>query len=124
MSLKWHVVSRANFTCHTKPDNLLDMFYVYLLQSDKSGSFYIGFTENPTQRLKVHNSGGNVSTKSGRPWKLIYIEGYIDKRDALGREKFLKSGSGYRYINKQLCHTLGKNQVAHFCETYYLKMYH
>ena len=35
-------------------------------------------------------------------WKLIYYEAYIEKRDAIGREKFLKSGSGRKYLNKQL----------------------
>ncbi|MCK5320520.1 GIY-YIG nuclease family protein [Candidatus Parcubacteria bacterium] len=42
-------------------------------------------------------------------WKLIYYEAYIEKRDAIGREKFLKSGSGRKYLNKQLRNYLGCN---------------
>jgi putative endonuclease len=87
------------------------MFFVYLLMFDKNGSFYIGFTEDPGNRLRVHNAGGNLSTKSGRPWKLIYFEAYTDKRDALGREKFLKSGSGYQYLKKQLRFYLGEVEL-------------
>lgn len=82
------------------------MFYVYLLQSELNHLFYVGFSENPQERLVAHNSGGNPSTKAGRPWKLIYLEGYLDKKDALGREKFLKSGSGKTYLKKQLLHYL------------------
>ncbi len=37
-----------------------------------------------------------------------YYEAYLNKMDAIGREKFLKSGSGRRYINKQLKNYLGK----------------
>ncbi len=80
------------------------MYYIYVLQSLSTQELYIGFTQNPKKRLKTHNKGSNVSTKAGRPWRIIYLEGYLDKQDALGRELFLKSGSGRRYLNKQLAH--------------------
>ncbi|MBS1539503.1 MAG: GIY-YIG nuclease family protein, partial [Bacteroidetes bacterium] len=32
-------------------------FYVYILQSDKDQSFYIGQTNNLDERLKRHNLG-------------------------------------------------------------------
>lgn len=35
-------------------------------------------------------------------WKLIYYETYLHKMDAIRREKFLKSGSGWRFLKKQL----------------------
>ncbi|MBU1164929.1 GIY-YIG nuclease family protein [Patescibacteria group bacterium] len=83
------------------------MFYlVYTLLSQKDNKFYIGSTTNLKNRVKDHNAGKNISTKNRRPLDLIYFEGYIDKRYALGREKFLKSGSGHRYLNKQLKHYL------------------
>ena len=37
-----------------------------------------------------------------KPWRLIYYEAYTIKEDAINREKFLKSGSGKRYLDKQL----------------------
>ena len=76
--------------------------FVYLLQSLQDSSWYIGFTENLETRLKEHNTGGNTSTKSKAPYELIYFEGYLNKLDALGREKFLKSGGGRRFLKKQL----------------------
>lgn len=80
------------------------MYYIYLLQSEYDRLWYIGFTEDPFRRIEEHNNGKNLSTRNRRPWKLIYFEAYLEKRDALGREKFLKSGSGHRFLKKQLVH--------------------
>jgi putative endonuclease len=66
------------------------MFYVYLLQTDVDASFYVGFTENPEQRLIQHNNGESMYTRRKTPWKMVYIENYNSKSEALKREKFLK----------------------------------
>ncbi|MBP9762888.1 GIY-YIG nuclease family protein [Patescibacteria group bacterium] len=78
------------------------MYFVYLLQSQKDFQWYTGFTENIEQRLSSHNAGKNISTAERRPWVMIYYEAYLNKSDALGRERFLKSGSGHRFLRKQL----------------------
>ena len=82
------------------------MYFVYVLFSLQDKNFYIGFTENVTKRFEAHQSGKVESTKNRRPLELIYYETYFDKQDAEGREKFLKSGSGHRFLNKQLKFTL------------------
>lgn len=66
------------------------MYYVYLLQSLEDRDFYIGFTSNIEQRVKAHNSGLVLSTKSRRPLELIYFEGYKSEKDARHRENNLK----------------------------------
>ena len=87
------------------------MYYVYVLRSSIDKKLYIGFTSNnPSIRLKAHNEGGVSSTKNRRPLQLIYFEAYLNKLDALGREKFLKGGSGHRYLKKQLKNYL--NDIA------------
>jgi len=64
-------------------------------------------TENLDERLRRHNEGdGARITSRNEGWKTIYFEAYLHKKDALGREKFLKSGSGRRYLKKQLKHYL------------------
>lgn len=78
------------------------MFYVYLLESLADKSWYIGFTNDLKDRFKRHNAGENKYTKTKKPWKLIYYEAYVSKKDALGREMFLKSGSGRRFLKNQL----------------------
>jgi len=80
------------------------MFYfVYLLENNFDKSWYIGFTTDLKQRVDDHNYGkGGRTTRMKQGWKLIYFEGYRIKKDATGREKFLKSGSGRKYLKKQL----------------------
>jgi len=79
------------------------MYYVYVLRSLTDHNLYIGYTTNdPVTRLEQHNSGSVQSTKFRKPLELIYYEAYLDSNDALGREKFLKSGSGHKYLAKQL----------------------
>lgn len=84
------------------------MFYVYVLRSEKDELFYTGFTNDLKRRIYEHNVGKNVSTNYRKPLKLIYYEAYLNKEDALGREVFLKSGSGHRFIKKQLSHYLSE----------------
>ena len=82
------------------------MYFAYILQSQKDSSLYIGFTPDLKKRIEKHNKNQVISTKTKSPWKLICYEAYINRRDATGRERFLKSGSGWRYIKKQLKHFL------------------
>jgi len=85
------------------------MFYVYVLESAKDNEFYIGFTNNLRKRLLKHNSGKIFSTKSRRPLKLIYTEVCLNEKDARQREKYLKTGIGYRFIRQRLHHYLDNN---------------
>ena len=72
------------------------MFYVYLLHSAKDNGFYIVFSTDLKKRLSEHMRGASFATKSRGPWKLIYYEAYTERKDAEGRERFLKSGAGRR----------------------------
>ena len=83
------------------------MYYVYVIESEKTDRKYIGYSTDLRSRLRKHNAHGNTSTAHDGPWRIIYYEAYINQDDALGREKFLKSGSGWRFLKKQLHHYLG-----------------
>ncbi|OGM38678.1 hypothetical protein A3E41_00115 [Candidatus Woesebacteria bacterium RIFCSPHIGHO2_12_FULL_38_9] len=54
------------------------------------------------KRFYKHNSGQVTATKGRRPFRLIYYEACINKRDALHREKYLKTTWGKRFINTRL----------------------
>ena len=82
------------------------MFYVYVLRSESDSGFYIGFSTNLRARLKQHRDSESFATKSRGPWKLIYYEAYTEREDAEGRERFLKSGAGRRFLRAQLRHYL------------------
>ncbi|MBI5619477.1 GIY-YIG nuclease family protein [Candidatus Gottesmanbacteria bacterium] len=76
------------------------MFYcVYILQSQKDDSFYIGYTNDLIKRFKQHNSGENQATKPFLPYKLIFYEAFLNRIDAKNREIYLKSGYGRKTIN-------------------------
>ena len=93
------------------------MYYVYYLESKINIKYkYIGFTSNIKKRLNYHNCGLVKSTKAKKPWKLIYCEIYIEKKDATGREKFLKSGSGLKFLKKQINYYLTKNSHENFSQ--------
>lgn len=77
------------------------MYYVYVLLGNDN-KFYTGYTENLKQRFEQHNKGNVKSTKNRIPLKLIYYEACINGKDALKREKYLKTTWGKRYLNKRL----------------------
>ena len=78
-------------------------YYVYVLRSDKFDRNYTGFTTNIETRLKQHNSGKTISTRPYKPWRVLFFESYSNKKEALSREKYLKSGIGREYVkNKYL----------------------
>lgn len=78
------------------------MYYVYLLQSQTDQGWYIGYTSDLRRRIQEHNRGDTKSITHRKPFTLIYYEAYLHKMDAIGRERFLKSGGGRRFLKKQL----------------------
>ena len=73
-------------------------YFVYILQSEKDGSYYIGHTSNLEERLKRHNEGRSVYTRGRLPWKLVYHEILNSKREAAKREQEIKSRKNREYI--------------------------
>ena len=93
------------------------MHYVYVLRSVSDHGLYIGYSANLRRRFQQHIKGDSVATSYGGPWKLICYESYLDQHDALGREKYLKSGAGRRFLKAQLAHYLGKNPIRSVAKT-------
>ncbi len=85
--------------------NLLP-FAVYVLFSEKDHQLYVGFTTDINKRIDNHNDGGTTSTRHRRPLKLIFIEYYLFKEDAIYREKYFKSSKGKRALKLMLNFTL------------------
>jgi putative endonuclease len=88
------------------------MHYVYVLRSTSDDGLYIGYSANLRKRFQQHAQGDSLATSYRRPWKLIYYEAYLERDDALGRERYLKSGSGRKFLKTQLRHYLNKNPFA------------
>jgi len=81
------------------------MFYVYAIYNEKHNKIYIGQTRNLELRLKLHKEkefrNSYTSRFNGR-WELIYKEKVSNRRDALNREKQLKSYKGRKFIKKHI----------------------
>lgn len=77
------------------------MFYTYILMN-KNNQLYTGFTYDLRKRFKEHNDKKSAYTKYRGPYKLIYYEACLNENDARQREKYLKSGTGKRFIKSRL----------------------
>ena len=83
------------------------MFYTYVLQSKTTGKIYIGYTGNLKRRLQSHNQ--ELPTKKGSytkinkgPWEIVYKEEFQTKKEAIRREKQLKTAKGRKFIKSRL----------------------
>ena len=74
------------------------MFFVYVIKSTLDGRLYKGLTSNLHKRINEHNSGKTKTTKAFKPWKLLYYEEFSTRVEARGREKYLKTGAGRRFL--------------------------
>lgn len=95
------------------------MYFVYLIESQSTGSFYIGHTSRLVDRIAEHNRGKSRSTKTGMPWELI---GYIitqTRSEAVQLEQKLKGfkrrDRAYKYIE-----TNGKNLRIQSVPTFHM----
>ncbi|MFQ6032748.1 MAG: GIY-YIG nuclease family protein [Candidatus Zixiibacteriota bacterium] len=77
---------------------ILHRFFLYILQSQKNGKYYIGITKDIETRLDQHNRGVGKSTRSSRPWRLVYTEEYNTWSEAARREREIKNQKNRSYI--------------------------
>jgi putative endonuclease len=79
---------------------MIDKIYTtYALYSPNHERIYIGYTGNLQSRLLSHNELGKKGwTIKYRPWELAYSEEFATKKEAMRREKELKSARGRQFI--------------------------
>ena len=76
-------------------------FYVYMLKSlSKKKVTYVGYTNNLSKRIKLHNTGKGAKFTRGRKWKLIYKEKIETKSKAISREYYIKKNRKLRNLLK------------------------
>ena len=81
------------------------MFYIYILYSESADKFYIGYTQNPAERLMQHNHQENFNafTRKSCPWKMkALFEATNDKTTAIKIERFKKKQTSKALLEK-LC---------------------
>lgn len=85
------------------------MYYVYVLHF-ADGKLYTGFSPDLKARLEKHRNGFVFSTKKRLPVSLIHYEAFIEEKDALQREKYLKGGNGKKEIEVMLTKYFQKHE--------------
>ncbi len=76
------------------------MYYVYVMKSLRAGKKYTVQTNNIESRSTKHNKGVVKSTKNRKPFKLVFKEEFISRKDAINRETYLKSLKGGNEFKK------------------------
>ena len=68
-------------------------FYVYIVRS-RDASYYVGHTDNLEARIDDHNGGQFSSyTRKRRPVRLVFVEEFQSREEALARERQLQGWS-------------------------------
>jgi putative endonuclease len=76
------------------------MFTLYILYSESFDRFYVGYTNDLERRLSEHNRKKGKFTDAGIPWKLVYSELFTKKKDAMKRERLIKSRKSKSFIKE------------------------
>ena len=77
-----------------------EKFFVYILQSMKDFSFYIGQCDDLDRRMSKHTDGFSKYTSSKGPWRLVYFEMMGSRTAAIKREREIKSAKSRLYIER------------------------
>jgi len=67
------------------------MYFVYILQSLRTGRFYVGQCDHLIERFHEHQRGASLSTRGHGPWLMPYYEIYPTRGEALRREREIKA---------------------------------
>ena len=89
--------------------------YMYVVECC-DGTYYTGYTTDVKKRIAVHNSGkGAKYTRARLPVKLIYVEGFDSKEEAMSAEALLKHKKRPQK-ERFLSDKQEKNLISHFEE--------
>ena len=69
---------------------------MYAIKSATSQRVYVGQTSDLEDRMKRHNSGEVQSTRKDVPWKLVAVEEFKTRSQAMWKEMELKNSRGKR----------------------------
>ena len=77
------------------------IFFVYILYSPSTGSYYVGQTEDLYQRIEKHNSATfiNSYTKTRGPWEIYHTIECVSRKQAVNIESHLKKMKSVKYYH-------------------------
>jgi putative endonuclease len=78
------------------------IFSVYILQSESSGRYYVGQTSDLEERIAYHQANYSKALKNRGPWKLVHLEEFATRSEAVRREQYVKRQKDRHFI-ESLC---------------------
>ncbi len=93
----------------------MNEFFTYAIYNESRGKIYIGHTENLESRLKRHNHElpnklKSYTNKNDGFWRLVHKESFSTRKEAMKREKELKSSRGRNFI-RQLINNQKQDEI-------------
>ncbi len=80
-------------------------FCVYILQSESTGRYYCGQSEDVERRVRQHNDpeyqGSKTTKHFAGPWELVWQMKCADRSEAVLLEKRIKKRGISRYLKAQ-----------------------
>ena len=83
------------------------MAHVYILQSESTGRFYVGSSDDLERRLSEHLRGHSPATRGRGPWKLVYKEAFESPVEARRRELEIKHWKSAKMIQALIRNSVG-----------------
>jgi type I restriction enzyme R subunit len=78
------------------------IFFIYAIRCDDE-SIYIGQTDDLERRWDEHVSGtGAEHTRRHKPLDLVHFEEHASRKEAVSREKWLKTGFGRQWLKREI----------------------
>jgi len=76
--------------------------YVYILQSESTGCYYCGQTNNLERRCREHNDPAYFQSKTTKrftgPWRLVWSGQFADRVAAMSKESTIKKRGIGRFL--------------------------
>ncbi|MBI9038166.1 MAG: GIY-YIG nuclease family protein [Bacteroidales bacterium] len=83
-------------------------YYFYILFSHQTDKYYIGHTNNLSDRLRKHNTNHKGFTGKANDWQIVFLEKFNSKSEAFVRERQVK-----KWKNRQRIEKLISNDSEH-----------
>jgi putative endonuclease len=77
-------------------------YFVYILQSERTGRYYVGSAANPNDRLIDHNRTTRGFTARHRPWRIVFKHDLRSKQEAQAVERRIKNWKSRTMIERLL----------------------
>ncbi|MBN1919518.1 MAG: GIY-YIG nuclease family protein [Verrucomicrobia bacterium] len=78
-------------------------FWTYILQSESTGRFYCGSSDDVERRVRQHNDpeyhGSKTTKRFQGPWRLVWHQEHASRSEAMQQERRIKKRGIRRFLD-------------------------